>query len=127
MMLLHQHFVRIPKRYGSKPAFIDLSADRRFTYSKALIAAFILAEKFRRVSCRVAEAPDQGKGAKVVTAVTKPIEEKKIVKQMAGHLPNIALPRQTVVIEELPRTGSGKIDFRAVTEMVNERLRKKCP
>jgi hypothetical protein len=32
-----------------------------------------------------------------------------------------------VVIEELPKMGSGKIDFRAVTEMVNERMRKKCP
>lgn len=79
------------------------------------------------VSCCVVEVPDPGKGAKVVAVVTKPIDVKKIVKQMAGHLPNIAVPRQMVVIEELPKMGSGKIDFRAVTEMVNERMRKKCP
>ena len=47
-MLLHQHFVRIAKRYGSKPAFIDRTSDRRITYSKALIASLILAEKFKK-------------------------------------------------------------------------------
>jgi len=86
-------------------------------------------EKFlpEDVSCCVVGVPDPGKGAKVVAAVTRPIDEKKVMKQMAAHIPNIALPREMVVIEELPKMGSGKIDFRAVTEMVNERLREKCP
>jgi acyl-[acyl-carrier-protein]-phospholipid O-acyltransferase/long-chain-fatty-acid--[acyl-carrier-protein] ligase len=39
---------------------------------------------------------------------------------MSGHLPNIALPRQFVVIEGLPKMGSGKIDFRKVTDMVRD-------
>jgi acyl-[acyl-carrier-protein]-phospholipid O-acyltransferase/long-chain-fatty-acid--[acyl-carrier-protein] ligase len=43
---------------------------------------------------------------------------------MAEHLPNIALPRQFVVIEELPKMGSGKIDFRSVTDMVYDLLNK---
>jgi len=42
-------------------------------------------------------------------------------------LPNIALPKQFVVIEELPKMGSGKIDFRTVTAMVNEIIRTKTP
>ena len=42
---------------------------------------------------------------------------------MSEHLPNIAMPKQFVVIEELPRMGSGKVDFRTVGEMVNMKLR----
>jgi len=37
---------------------------------------------------------------------------------MGKELPNIALPRQFFVIEELPMMGTGKIDFRTVTELV---------
>jgi acyl-[acyl-carrier-protein]-phospholipid O-acyltransferase/long-chain-fatty-acid--[acyl-carrier-protein] ligase len=44
---------------------------------------------------------------------------------MSAHLPNISLPKQFVVIEELPRMGSGKIDFRRVTEIVQTLLREK--
>jgi acyl-[acyl-carrier-protein]-phospholipid O-acyltransferase / long-chain-fatty-acid--[acyl-carrier-protein] ligase len=85
-------------------------------------------EKFlpEDVSCCVVAAPDPIKGARVVAAVTKPVDEKEILKQMTEHISNIALPRRMVVIEELPKMGSGKIDFRTVTEMVNERLQKEC-
>ncbi|MBZ0154624.1 MAG: AMP-binding protein [Alphaproteobacteria bacterium] len=73
-------------------------------------------------SCCVVEVPDPVKGAKIVAAVTHGMEERKVLRQMAEHLPNIALPRQFVVIEELPKMGSGKIDFRRVTEMVSDIL-----
>jgi acyl-[acyl-carrier-protein]-phospholipid O-acyltransferase/long-chain-fatty-acid--[acyl-carrier-protein] ligase len=79
------------------------------------------------VFCCVVDVPDLIKGARVVAAVTKAIDEKKVLKQMAEHLPNIALPRHIVVIEDLPKMGSGKIDFRTVTEIVNERMRNRCP
>ncbi len=79
------------------------------------------------VSCCLVEVPDPIKGARIIAAVTKPVDGKKILKLMAGHLSNIALPKQIVVIEELPKMGSGKIDFRAVTEMVNGQLHKQCP
>ncbi len=75
-----------------------------------------------RVSCCVVEVPDAMKGARIVAAVTEKINEKEILKKMAAELPNIALPKQFVVIEDLPKMGSGKIDFRKVTEMVHERL-----
>ncbi len=74
------------------------------------------------VSCCVVDVPDTQKGAKIVAAVTKALDERKVLQQMAEHLPNISLPRQMVVIEELPKMGSGKIDFRRVAEMVRERL-----
>lgn len=75
-------------------------------------------------ACCLVEAPDAFKGARIVAAVTQKIDEKKILKQMASHLPNIALPKQIVVIEELPKMGSGKIDFRAVTGLVNDLVKK---
>ncbi|MGA1790044.1 MAG: AMP-binding protein [bacterium] len=74
------------------------------------------------VSCGVVEVPDATKGAKIVAAVTERVNEKEILKRMAKHLPNIALPKQFVVIEEFPKMGSGKIDFRAMTEMVRDML-----
>jgi acyl-[acyl-carrier-protein]-phospholipid O-acyltransferase/long-chain-fatty-acid--[acyl-carrier-protein] ligase len=79
-------------------------------------------EKFlpEGVSCCVVEVPDHLKGARIVAAVTQKVNEKEILRKMSGHLPNIALPRQFVVIEELPKMGSGKIDFRKVTDMVRD-------
>ena len=47
-MLLHQHFVRIAKRYGNKLAFIDRTSDKKVTYSKSLIAYLILSDKFKK-------------------------------------------------------------------------------
>lgn len=77
------------------------------------------------VSCSVVEVPDALKGVRIVAAVTRKVDEKKILRKMAEQLPNIALPKQFVVIEELPKMGSGKVDFRTVTEMVQEMVRSK--
>jgi acyl-[acyl-carrier-protein]-phospholipid O-acyltransferase/long-chain-fatty-acid--[acyl-carrier-protein] ligase len=71
-------------------------------------------------SCCVVEVPDHMKGAKIVAAVTHPIDEKETLRKMSDKLPNIALPKQFVQIEELPKMGSGKIDFRRVTDLVRE-------
>lgn len=76
------------------------------------------------VSCCVVEVPDALKGAKIVAVISKPVDEKKILRSLAEELPNIALPKQFVVFEELPKMGSGKIDFRTVTDMVQEYLHK---
>jgi acyl-[acyl-carrier-protein]-phospholipid O-acyltransferase / long-chain-fatty-acid--[acyl-carrier-protein] ligase len=77
------------------------------------------------VSCSVVEVPDALKGVRIVAAVTQKVDEKKILKHMSEQLPNIALPKQFVVIEELPKMGSGKIDFRTVTQMVQTIIRAK--
>ncbi len=71
------------------------------------------------VDCCVVELPDPVKGARIVAAVTAPVDEKAVMKSLSRKLPNIALPRRFVIIDELPMVGgSGKIDFRAVTELV---------
>lgn len=75
------------------------------------------------VACSIVEVPDALKGAKIIAAVTKKIDKRKILKLMSEHLPNIALPKQFIVVEDLPKMGSGKIDFRRVTEIVQNKLK----
>lgn len=76
------------------------------------------------VFCSVVEVPDALKGARIVAVVTQKVDEKKILKQMSEHLPNVALPKQFIVIEDLPKMGSGKIDFRTVADIVYDILHK---
>lgn len=74
--------------------------------------------------CCVVEVPDFLKGAKIVASVTKKLDTKSILKKMSEKLPNIALPKDFVVLDELPKMGSGKINFREVTEIVKELFAK---
>jgi len=74
------------------------------------------------IECCVVEVPDAIKGAKIVAVVTAPIEEKAIVKQLAGELSPIAIPKIFLVRENMPKTGNGKIDFRTLTEIVTQEL-----
>jgi acyl-[acyl-carrier-protein]-phospholipid O-acyltransferase/long-chain-fatty-acid--[acyl-carrier-protein] ligase len=76
------------------------------------------------IACCVVEVPDSVRGAKIVVAITRQIDERAILKKMAEELPNIALPKNFVVFEELPKMGSGKIDFRRITEMVRDSLQR---
>lgn len=78
-----------------------------------------------RISCSVVDVPDALKGVKIVAAVTEKVDERKVLKAMSEQLPNIALPKLFVVIEELPKMGSGKVDFRTVTDMVQAIMRTK--
>ena len=70
--------------------------------------------------CCVVEIPDDVKGSTIVAAVNMEVNKVAILRKMVRHLPNIALPRQFFVIEEMPMMGTGKIDFRTVTGMVKE-------
>ena len=47
-MQLHEDFVRIARQYGGKIAINDRSTGRQVSYSKALIASLILANKFKK-------------------------------------------------------------------------------
>ena len=47
-MLLHHRFIEVAKRQGEKLAFIDRTAGREVSYSKALIASLLLAGKFKK-------------------------------------------------------------------------------
>ncbi|HHS13354.1 MAG TPA: bifunctional acyl-ACP--phospholipid O-acyltransferase/long-chain-fatty-acid--ACP ligase [bacterium] len=74
------------------------------------------------VGCCVVEVPDQRKGARLVATVTGKVNEKEIIKAMSKKLHPIAIPSQFLVISEMPKLGSGKMDFRRITEMVREMI-----
>jgi len=70
------------------------------------------------IDCCVVEIPDKVRGAKIIAAVTREINERKILKEMAKQLPNLFLPREFVVIKDLPKMGTGKVDFRTVGDLI---------
>jgi acyl-[acyl-carrier-protein]-phospholipid O-acyltransferase/long-chain-fatty-acid--[acyl-carrier-protein] ligase len=71
----------------------------------------------------VVEIPDSLKGAKIVAVTTRKLDERDIIRKMARKLPSIAMPREFLVFETLPKMGSGKVDFRTITDMVRRRVR----
>ncbi|MFZ0282211.1 MAG: AMP-binding protein [Bacteroidales bacterium] len=74
------------------------------------------------VSCCVVEIPDDKKGSYIVATVSAEVNKTEILRKMLKELPIIALPRQFIIIKELPMMSTGKIDFRSVTRMVREIL-----
>jgi acyl-[acyl-carrier-protein]-phospholipid O-acyltransferase/long-chain-fatty-acid--[acyl-carrier-protein] ligase len=74
------------------------------------------------VSCCVVEVSDEKKGAAIIATVSIEVNRAEMLKKMGNELPNIALPKQFIVIKELPMMGTGKIDFRSVTRIVEDIL-----
>jgi acyl-[acyl-carrier-protein]-phospholipid O-acyltransferase/long-chain-fatty-acid--[acyl-carrier-protein] ligase len=68
----------------------------------------------------IVETPDASRGARIVAVVTEGVDDREVLRQMGGELSNVALPRQFVVVPELPKMPSGKIDYRSLTETVRE-------
>ncbi len=77
------------------------------------------------VDCCIVDVPDSLKGARIVAAVTEKVQSKVLMVKMATKLPMIAIPKKFVVIPELPKMGTGKIDFRSITDMVREMEKEK--
>jgi acyl-[acyl-carrier-protein]-phospholipid O-acyltransferase/long-chain-fatty-acid--[acyl-carrier-protein] ligase len=75
------------------------------------------------IACCVVELPDAVKGAIIIAAITRPIDEHKILRELANHLPAIALPKQFVVLNDLPKMSNGKTDFKQITNLVQNTLR----
>ncbi len=74
------------------------------------------------IECCVVEVPDPRKGAKLVAVVTGEIDRKATLKALAKVLPKIAIPKVFLVEEQLPKMGSGKIDFQRISETTKEKL-----
>ncbi len=74
------------------------------------------------ISCCVVEISDKKKGSTIIATVTGEVNKTEILRHMMNDLPVIALPRQFIVIKELPMMGTGKIDFRKVTKLVQEKI-----
>jgi acyl-[acyl-carrier-protein]-phospholipid O-acyltransferase / long-chain-fatty-acid--[acyl-carrier-protein] ligase len=70
------------------------------------------------VSGAVVEVADLMRGSRIVGVVTEGIDERDTLRRMSGELPRIAVPHQFVIVPEMPRMPSGKIDFRSLTDIV---------
>ena len=70
------------------------------------------------VSCCIVEVSDEKKGSEIIATVSAEVNKTEMLRKMLTELPIIALPRQFIVIKELPMMSTGKIDFRSVTRMV---------
>jgi acyl-[acyl-carrier-protein]-phospholipid O-acyltransferase/long-chain-fatty-acid--[acyl-carrier-protein] ligase len=90
----------------------------------SLVKVENILEKFlpKGVYCCVVEVSDEKKGSYIVATVSMEVNKTEILRKMLNELPIIALPRQFMVIKELPMMSTGKIDFRKVTKMVQEIL-----
>ena len=72
------------------------------------------------VECCAVELPDENKGANIAVAITENIDQQATRSALAKRLPSIAMPKQFIALDELPKMPSGKIDFRSVTELVKK-------
>jgi len=86
----------------------------------SLVKVENILEKFlpTGVLCCVVEVSDVKKGSYIVATVSQEVHKTEILRKMMNELPVIALPRQFIVIKELPMMSTGKIDFRSVTKTV---------
>ncbi|MFT4813923.1 MAG: acyl-[acyl-carrier-protein]-phospholipid O-acyltransferase [Paracoccaceae bacterium] len=75
------------------------------------------------IECCVVEIPDAKRGSRIVAVTNAEIEKSEIQKKLSKKLPNIALPKSYTVVPEFPRMGSGKTDFRTLTELVRKQLK----
>jgi acyl-[acyl-carrier-protein]-phospholipid O-acyltransferase/long-chain-fatty-acid--[acyl-carrier-protein] ligase len=72
--------------------------------------------------CCVVELPDVTKGAKIVAALSEEVDWTTVKSDLAAYLPPIAIPKHYIILPELPKMGSGKIDFRTTTNLVRDNL-----
>lgn len=88
----------------------------------SLVKTESVLEKFLpdHVSCCVVEIPDPVKGARLIAAVTKKIDKKELIRKISKKLPKIAIPKSFIVFPELPKMGTGKLDFRTITDMIKK-------
>ena len=70
------------------------------------------------VECCAVELPDAKRGSRIVAVTNTEVDQQELSKRLGKTLPNLALPKKYVLVPEFPRMGSGKTDFRTLTEIV---------
>ena len=71
-----------------------------------------------KIECCVVDIPDNVKGASLVAVLTDDINKEELIKDLGKDLPQIAIPKKYVVLKDMPKMGSGKIDFRSVEKII---------
>ncbi|QEN05420.1 bifunctional acyl-ACP--phospholipid O-acyltransferase/long-chain-fatty-acid--ACP ligase [Thiospirochaeta perfilievii] len=76
----------------------------------------------KSIDCCVVDVPDEIKGSSLVAVLTKEIDKDELIKSLGQNLPQIAIPKKYIFLEDLPKMGSGKVDFRSVEKLVREEV-----
>lgn len=74
------------------------------------------------IDCCVVDIPDNIKGASLVAVLTGEVDKENLVKELTKRLPQISIPKKFIILDELPKMGSGKTDFRKVEEYVRSEV-----
>lgn len=74
------------------------------------------------VEAAVVEVADPRRGSRIVAVVTEAIDERAVQTKLSGEVARIAMPKHFLVLPELPKMPSGKLDYRSLTETVRERV-----
>ena len=72
------------------------------------------------IECCAVELPDAKRGSRIVAVTNAEIDQTEVIKKLSEELPNLALPKKYVIVHEFPRMGSGKTDFRGLTNIVRD-------
>jgi len=68
--------------------------------------------------CCVVDVPDPIKGSEIIAVInSKKVNTKELRKKLIKVLPPVAVPSKFQVLEEIPMSPSGKINFRVVEEI----------
>ncbi len=70
--------------------------------------------------CCVVEIPDKKRGSKIVAVTSNETDTAELKTKLSSVLPNVAIPKDFAVIPNLPKMGSGKNDFRKITDIVKK-------
>lgn len=70
------------------------------------------------IECCAVELPDAKRGSLIVAVTSAEVDQSEVSKRLAKEIPNLALPKKWVIVSDFPRMGSGKTDFRTLTEQV---------
>ena len=72
------------------------------------------------VACCAVELPDSKRGSRIVAVTSAEVDRTETNRLLSERLPNIALPKLYVTVAEFPYMGSGKADFRSLTDIVRD-------
>lgn len=70
------------------------------------------------IECCAVELPDAKRGSLIVAVTSAEVDQSEVSKRLAKEIPLLALPKKWVTVSDFPRMGSGKTDFRTLTEQV---------
>ncbi len=68
--------------------------------------------------------PCAEKGEELVLLTTRAITRPELLKCLSGHIPNLWIPKEVIIVEHLPTLGSGKLDLAECRRLITHAITK---